>query len=71
MLGTSYATPRDANTLVAKYRDQNRIYLSWDAASWHASKAFIKRVGEINAQPNQTGVTNTASWHRSPVEPPF
>ena len=31
-------------TLVAKYRDQDRIYLSWDAASWHASKAFIKRV---------------------------
>ena len=36
--------------LVAKYRDQDRIYLSWDAASWHASKAFIKRVDSINAQ---------------------
>src|SRR5262245_58602500 len=22
-------------TLVAKYRDQERIFLSWDAASWH------------------------------------
>src|SRR4029077_4871381 len=38
-------------TLVAKYRDQDRIYLSWDAASWHASKAFIERVDAINAQP--------------------
>jgi len=30
-------------TLVAKYSDQERIYLSWDAASWHASKAFIQK----------------------------
>src|SRR5262245_40417821 len=37
-------------TLVAKYGDQDRIYLSWDAASWHASKAFIERVDAINAQ---------------------
>jgi len=36
--------------LVANYRDQDRIFLSWDAASWHASKAFIKRVDAINAQ---------------------
>ena len=36
--------------LVAKYRDQDRIYLSWDAASWHASKAFVERLDEINAQ---------------------
>jgi hypothetical protein len=36
--------------LVAKYRDQDRIYLSWDAASWNASKAFIKRVDSINAR---------------------
>jgi hypothetical protein len=36
--------------LGAKYRDQDRIYLSWDAASWQASKAFIKRVDSINAQ---------------------
>src|SRR5262245_22806734 len=37
-------------TLVAKYRDQERIYLSWDAASWHASKAFVAKVEVINAQ---------------------
>ncbi|MGB8399064.1 transposase, partial [Bradyrhizobium sp.] len=36
--------------LLAKYRDQDRIYLSWDAASWHGSKAFFKRVDEINAR---------------------
>src|SRR5262245_17394867 len=37
-------------TLVAKYRDQDRIILSWDAASWHASKAFIQKVGAFNTQ---------------------
>ena len=37
-------------TLVAKYRGQERIYLSWDAASWHASKAFVDKVEAINAQ---------------------
>ena len=37
-------------TLVAKYRDQERIFLSWDAESWHASKTFIERVNAINAK---------------------
>jgi transposase len=36
--------------VVTKYNDQDRIFLSWDAASWHASKAFNKRVETINAQ---------------------
>ncbi len=35
--------------LVAKYPDQECIYFSWDAASWHASKRFKKRVEEINS----------------------
>jgi transposase-like protein len=35
--------------LLEKYADQSRIYLSWDAASWHASKRFIARVKEINS----------------------
>src|SRR5262249_4166784 len=34
-------------TLVAKYHDQERIYPSWDAASWHASKAFVAKVEAI------------------------
>ena len=36
--------------LVVKYHDQDRIFLSWDAASWHASKAFVQRVHAINAE---------------------
>jgi hypothetical protein len=35
--------------LLEKYADQARIYLSWDAASWHASKRFYARVKEINS----------------------
>jgi len=34
--------------LVAKYADQECIYFSWDAASWHASKAFHESVRKIN-----------------------
>ena len=34
--------------LVDKYADQKCIYLSWDAASWHASRAFYASVREIN-----------------------
>jgi len=36
--------------LISKYHDQERIYLSWDAASWHASKAFHQRVDAHNKQ---------------------
>jgi len=34
--------------LVDTYADQECIYFSWDAASWHASKAFRASVREIN-----------------------
>lgn len=35
--------------LVDKYPDQKCIYFSWDAASWHASKAFYASVHQINS----------------------
>jgi transposase-like protein len=34
--------------LLVKYAEQSRIYISWDAASWHASKSLCTRVEEIN-----------------------
>jgi transposase len=34
--------------LVKEYAQEDRIYFSWDAASWHASKALEKKVEEIN-----------------------
>ena len=34
--------------LLDQYKDESLIYLSWDAASWHASKAFFAEVARIN-----------------------
>jgi transposase len=34
--------------LVILYKGENRIFLSWDSASWHASKAVYKIVDELN-----------------------
>ena len=35
--------------LVIRYRDQKRIFVSWDSASWHASKMLYRIVDEINS----------------------
>lgn len=40
--------------LVAKYSTQSRIYFSWDAASWHASKKLYERLDEINSDTYRT-----------------
>ncbi|NCP90846.1 MAG: IS630 family transposase [Flavobacteriales bacterium] len=34
--------------LLKKYKGNDCIYLSWDAASWHCSKEFKDRVEEVN-----------------------
>ena len=36
------------DVLVAKYSDRRKIYLSWDAASWHISKQLNERIAEHN-----------------------
>ncbi|WP_428329679.1 IS630 family transposase [Mucilaginibacter sp.] len=35
--------------LSAQYQNQKRLFLSWDAASWHASKQLLDYLEEINA----------------------
>ena len=35
--------------LINKYKNKSRIYFSWDAASWHASKELYKEVRRINS----------------------
>lgn len=35
--------------LIGQYHDCTRLYFSWDAAGWHASKRFMRRVEEINS----------------------
>jgi hypothetical protein len=39
---------RMMDVLVAKYRDRSKLYLSWDAASWHISKQLNKRIAAHN-----------------------
>src|SRR5260370_5795638 len=39
-----------ADLLRLKYQDCSKIYLSWDAASWHISKKLLAHVEQINAQ---------------------
>jgi transposase len=34
--------------LLEKYKDEDRIFFSWDAASWHASKELYKKVDKVN-----------------------
>jgi len=34
--------------LLEKYAAEERIFFSWDAASWHASKKLYKKVEEVN-----------------------
>jgi transposase len=34
--------------LLDQYHDCSKLYLSWDAASWHASKRFMKRLADVN-----------------------
>ena len=41
--------------LLEKYAEQDFIYFSWDAASWHASKKLYKRVEEINSAGYRAG----------------
>jgi hypothetical protein len=35
-------------TLIKKYINEDCLYFSWDAASWHSSKLLYKKVKEIN-----------------------
>ena len=40
---------RMMEVLVEKYHDRRKLYLSWDAASWHISKHLCQRIEEHNA----------------------
>lgn len=39
---------RMLDLLVERYRDRQRIFLSWDAASWHVSKKLSTRIAALN-----------------------
>lgn len=37
--------------LLTQYQTQHKIYFSWDAASWHASKKLFEKIEEVNSEP--------------------
>jgi hypothetical protein len=39
---------RMMNLLIQQYKDRSRIYLSWDAPSWHVSKELNERIEKHN-----------------------
>ncbi len=43
------------DVLVQKYSDQKRIYLSWDAASWHISKKLYEHIDSHNGRHSGRG----------------
>jgi transposase len=38
------------DVLLAEYVGMEKLYLSWDAASWHLSRKFYQKVEEVNAR---------------------
>jgi transposase len=44
------------NVLIAKYANRRKIYLSWDAASWHIAKQLNQRIDEHNSNVGGSGV---------------
>ena len=37
------------DVLIQKYHERRKLYLSWDAASWHISKRLLVRIEAHNA----------------------
>src|SRR5664280_50957 len=52
--------------LLAKYKNEEKIYFSWDAASWHASKKLNEKIKEVN-QENFRIVNNTPLVELAPL----
>jgi transposase len=46
---------RMMDVLIDKYGDRRKIYLSWDAASWHISRALNRRIEEHNVAAIESG----------------
>ena len=46
---------RMIKVLVDEYRDATKLYISWDAASWHISKALVSHIEEHNLSASSIG----------------
>lgn len=54
------------DVLLEQYRGCNRLYFSWDAASWHASKALFEKVEYVN-QPEYRAASQTPLVELAPL----
>ena len=52
--------------LLRQYKDEARIFLSWDGASWHASRKLYDKVQEVNA-PEYRNKHNTPHVELAPL----
>jgi len=52
--------------LLRKYKDDKRIFFSWDAASWHASRKLYEKVQEVNT-PEYSNEHNTPCVELAPL----
>ncbi len=48
---------RMMEVLIAQYRDRQKLYLSWDAASWHVSKKLFQCIDKHNFVAGYKGPT--------------
>jgi hypothetical protein len=46
---------RMMDVLIDRYRDRRKLYLSWDAASWHISKRLFARIDARNSAVSNEG----------------
>lgn len=51
--------------LLKQYKNEDRIFFSWDAASWHASKKLYEKVNEVNS-PGCREINKTPIVKRAP-----
>ena len=68
-----YSTKKDTEemiklleVLLKEYAGQDRIYFSWDAASWHASKKLHQRIKEVN-EPGYRAANNSPVVELAPL----
>jgi hypothetical protein len=63
---------RMMDVLINRYSDRRKLYLSWDAASWHISKQLFARIDAHNsAVPNEGGPLPAGAQFLNVVESVF
>ena len=51
--------------LFNQYHDRSRLYITWDAASWHSSTRLLEWVDELNAGTRHADLAQSSSLSHS------